>query len=186
VSTFHPIANLAQGVPEFAVAARPMNWYAVQTRSRHEKFVTHQLQSHGIAHYLPVVVEEHRWSDRRKKLEVPLFAGYVFVRVVPSNEERVRVLRTNGVVRFIGHSPEGTPIPDEQMEAVRILVEEKVPCAAHPFLKVGQRIRVRGGALDGMEGIFQSRNGEETLVVSVDAIQRSLSVSIRGYDIEAL
>jgi len=128
----------------------------------------------------------HRWSDRRKRIEVPLFAGYVFVRVIPRNEERVRVLQINGVVRFVGHAPGGTPIPEEQIECVRLLIEHNIPWATHPFLKVGQRIRIRGGALDGLEGIFQSRNGEETLIVSIDAIQRSLSVSIRGYRVEPI
>jgi transcription antitermination factor NusG len=65
-------------------------------------------------------------------------------------------------------------------------VDQKVPWVTHPFLQVGQRIRIRGGALDGVEGIFQSRNGEDALVVSVNAIQRSLSVSIRGYNIEVI
>jgi transcription antitermination factor NusG len=185
VSTHH-VGNFLQIDPAITVTTRPANWYAVQTRSRHERFVAHQFQSHGVVHYLPVVTEQHRWSDRRKKVEVPLFTGYVFVQVVPSNEERVRVLRINGVVSFVGNSPEGTPIPDEQVESVRMLVEQKVLWLAHPFLKSGQRIRVRGGALDGVEGIFQTRNGEDTLIVSIDAIQRSMSVSIKGYDIEVV
>jgi len=162
------------------------NWYAVQTRSRHEKFVAHQLQLLSISHFLPAIMQVHRWSDRRKRIEVPLFAGYVFVRVIPRNEERVRVLQINGVVRFVGNAPGGTPIPEEQIECVRLLIEHNIPWATHPFLKVGQRIRIRGGALDGLEGIFQSRNGEETLIVSIDAIQRSLSVSIRGYRVEPI
>jgi transcription antitermination factor NusG len=164
----------------------PANWYAVQTRSRHEKFVCHHFQSRGILHYLPIVTEIRRWSDRRKKVELPLFSGYVFVQVEPTNEQRVRVLQVDGVVRFVGHAVEGTPIPDEQIESIRTLVDQKLPWSNHPFLKVGQHIRIRGGSLDGMEGIFHFRNGEDTLVISVDALQRSLSVSIRGYNIEAI
>ena len=182
----HHVGNFLQTDPAIIAITRPANWYAIQTRSRHERLVAHQLQSHGVAHYLPIVTEQHRWSDRRKKVEVPLFSGYVFVRIVPSNEERGRVLRINGVVSLVGNSPEGTPIPEEQMESVRMLVEQKVLWMTHPFLKSGQRIRVRGGALDGVEGIFQMRNGEDTLIVSIDAIQRSMSVSIKGYDIEVV
>ena len=184
MSSHHSISNFPQINPGLVLSAPPAKWYAVQTRSRHERVVAQQLQNRGVAHYLPVIMEEHRWTDRRKKIEVPLFGGYVFVQVVPNNQERVRVLRIDGVVRFVGHSPEGSPIPEDQIESIKMLVEGKVPLLAYPFLKVGQRIRVRGGALDGVEGIFQSRNGEDTLIVSVDAIQRSLSVSIKGYNIE--
>jgi transcription antitermination factor NusG len=158
----------------------------VQTRSRHEKFVSSHLQSLGIPHYLPVVTEVHRWSDRKKKVEMPLFSGYVFVQIPATNEDRVRVLRTDGVVRFVGHCPGGTPIPEEEITSVRTLVDQEVPWATHPFLQVGQRIRIRGGALDGLEGFFQSQSGHDVLVVSVSAIQRSLSVSLRGYDIEVV
>jgi transcription antitermination factor NusG len=133
-----------------------------------------------------MLIEIHRWSDRRKRVELPLFSGYVFVQVPPTNEERVRVLRCHGAVRFVGPTAAGTPIPPEQIVAVRTLVEQNVPWASHPFLKAGQRIRIRGGALDGIEGLFQVRNGEDSLILSVDAIQRSLSVAIKGYDFEVL
>jgi transcriptional antiterminator NusG len=162
------------------------NWYAIQTRSRHEKAVAHQLHSRGITHYLPVVTEVHKWSDRAKKVEVPLFSCYLFVHLVATNEARVKVLSTDGVVRFIGQHGEGTPIPDEQLDSVRILLAQEVACTSYPFLKVGQRVRLRGGALDGVEGLFQSCVGGDTLIVSIDAIQRSIAVRIKGYDIEVL
>jgi transcriptional antiterminator NusG len=186
VSSIHPITTWPQVISDIQETTIPANWYALQTRSRHEKFVSYHLQNHGITYYLPVITEVHRWSDRRKKVEVPLFSGYVFVQIIPTNEERVRVLRTNGAVGFVGHSPGGTPIPGEQIDAVRTLVDQKVPWVTHPFLQAGQRIRIRGGALDGVEGIFQSRNGEDVMIVSVNAIQRSLSVSIHGYNIEVM
>jgi transcriptional antiterminator NusG len=148
--------------------------------------VAHQLQTKGITHYLPIVTEVHKWSDRTKKVELPLFSCYLFVQVAPTNEERVKVLNTDGVVRLIGHSSEGTAIPEEQIDSVRILLAQGVACNSHPFLKVGQRVRVRGGALDGVEGIFQSCAGDDTLIVSIDAIQRSMAVRIKGYDVEVL
>ena len=175
-----------QGVPVPAPTPACKNWYAIQTRSRHERIVVHQLQMRGVTTFLPLITEVHRWSDRRKIVELPLFTCYVFVRVATTNEDRVRVLRTDGVVRFVGPTCEGTVIPEEQIESVRTLVAQNVPWASHPFLKAGQRIRIRGGALDGLEGIFQSRNGEDSLIVSVDAIERSLSVRIKGYDFEVV
>jgi transcription antitermination factor NusG len=140
----------------------------------------------GIVQYVPTVTEIHTWSDRRKRVEIPLFPGYVFVQIIASNERRVQVLRIPGVVRLVGSEPGGTPIPDDQIEFVRTVVDRKLPWTCHPFLKAGQRVRVRGGALDGVEGIFVKRGGLDTLVISVHAIQRSLALSVRGYRLEAL
>jgi transcription antitermination factor NusG len=118
-------------------------------------------------------------------VEFPLFPGYVFVRLFASNEHRAQVLRIPGVLRLVG--PEsGTAIPEAQIESVKALVSRNLPWTSHPFLRLGQRIRVRGGSLDGLEGIFLRRNGEDSLIISIDALQRSLSVSIKGYDIEEL
>jgi transcription termination/antitermination protein NusG len=162
------------------------SWYAVHTRSRHEKLVAFHLLQRGVERYLPTVIETHRWSDRRQKVELPLFPGYVFVQIVPTNETRVEVLRTPGVVAFVGNGPEGTAIPAGEIEAVRTLIEKQLNWLPHPFLREGQRVRIRGGSLDGVEGIFLKRNGQETLLISVAAIQRSLSISVQGYDVESL
>jgi len=161
-------------------------WYAVQTRSRHEKVVAHRLQEQGVATYLPIVTEVHRWSDRKKTVELPLFSCYLFARLMPTNEDRLRVLTLDGVLHLVGGGRQGTPIPDEQISAVRALVEGQLPVSAYPFLKIGQRVRIRSGALNGVEGILVGRNGDRTLVVSVDAIQRSLAVRIEGYDVEPI
>ena len=159
-------------------------WFALQTRARHEKVVAQQLGDKGIATFLPLFREVHRWSDRRKIVELPLFSCYVFARLLPRNDHRFRVLLVDGVLRFVGSGGQGIPIPEDQIDAVRKLVTEQLPYCSHPFLKIGQRVRIRGGALDGVEGILTSRSGDRTLVVSVDAIQRSLGVRIEGYDVE--
>jgi transcription antitermination factor NusG len=156
----------------------------VLTRARHEKAVAHRLCERGVTTFLPTVTEVHRWNDRRKTVELPLFSCYLFVKLMPSNEERQRVLRTDSVLGLVGAQGVGTPIPNEQIEAVRILVREQLPCCSHPFLKTGQRVRIRGGALDGIEGIFLSRNGQRKLVISVDAMQRSLAIQVEGYNVE--
>jgi len=159
-------------------------WYAIQTHPRHERVVAIELQIRGVSTFLPLVREVHRWSDRRKTVELPLFSSYVFVHLAATTEARARVLRSGGVLRFVGQHAGGTPIPDEQIESVKMLVAKNLPCVNHPFLNTGQRVRIRGGALDGLEGIFRSQNGEDALVVSLDAIQRSLAIQIKGYDIE--
>jgi transcription antitermination factor NusG len=162
------------------------NWYAVHTRARHEKVVAQRLQEGGLTTFLPLVTEIRRWSDRKKSVEFPLFGCYVFVRLAPTSEERLRVLKIDSVLNFVGIRGQGTPIPDLQIDAVRTLIEERLPWSTHPFLKIGQRVRIRSGALNGMEGVLVSRNGDRTLVLSVDAIQRSLAVRIEGYDVEPL
>jgi len=169
------------------IKQEPASWYAVQTRARHEKAIAERLQQQGLTTFLPLVTEVRRWSDRKKKVELPLFSCYVFVKLVASNtDERMRVYRANGVFRIVSNHGEAIPIPDEQIDALRTVVTQQLPWTEHPFLKIGQRVRIRGGSLEGMEGVLLSRNGERTLIISVDAIQRSLAVRVEGYDVEAL
>jgi transcription antitermination factor NusG len=162
------------------------NWYGLQTRPRHEKIVMQRLEERGVTTFLPLVTEVHRWSDRKKSVQMPLFSCYVFAKFAPNRSERLRVLRVDGVFGLIGARGEGAPIPDEQIDAVRNVVEGQLPWSSHPFLKIGQRVRIRSGALDGLEGILVSRNGDRTLVISVDAIQRSLAVRVEGYEVEPI
>jgi len=160
------------------------SWFAVHTRPRHEKVVAHEARESGITTFLPLVRQVRQWSDRRKVVESPLFGCYVFVKIVPGHSQRLQVLKINGALGFVGTAGMGIPIPEEQINAVRILLEKGLPLCTHPFLKIGQRVRIRSGALRGVEGILHSRDGERTLVISVDALQRSLSVRIQGYDLE--
>jgi transcription antitermination factor NusG len=115
---------------------------------------------------------------------LPLFSCYVFAKLAASSDQRFRTLTVNGVLALVGPGGRGASIPDEQIEAVRKLVQEQLPCQPYPFLKIGQRVRIRGGALEGVEGVLVSQKQSRTFVVSVDAIQRSLAVRIEGYDLE--
>jgi transcription antitermination factor NusG len=167
-------------------APEGLRWYALHTRARHERVVETRLREQNMETFLPVVQEVHRWSDRKKKVEVPLFSCYVFVHCALRPEDRARVHRVDSVLGFVGIRGAGLPIPDEQIESIRSVLAQASPCRAHPFLKTGQRVRIRGGALDGVEGVFLSENGDQSLVISVDVIQRSMAVRIDGYDIEPL
>lgn len=159
-------------------------WYAIRTRSRHEKMVAEQLDRQGIEGFLPLVKRTHKWSDRMKEVELPLFSGYNFVRVVFSSRDRLRVLQTHGVAGFVGVNGFGTAIPDSQIQDIRTLLGSKIPFEEKPFLRLGQRVRIRGGALDGVEGILSAQNDDRSLVISLEPIQRSLSVRIQGYTVE--
>ena len=177
--------ELASSVDD-VIAQQELRWYALHTRARHERIVEHRLREHGRETFLPVVQEVHRWSDRKKKVEVPLFGCYVFVHCALCPEDRTLVHRIDSVLGFVGARGVGMPIPDEQIESVRTVLGQAGVWRTHPFLKAGQRVRVRGGALEGVEGVFLSENGDHSLIISIDAIQRSMAVRIDGYDIEPL
>jgi transcription antitermination factor NusG len=170
------------GMPQ--VLAPSERWFAIQTRPQHEKNVARQLIAKGITTYLPLLTERHRWSDREKIVQVPLFSCYTFVAIDAVVENRIAVLCTPGVLSFVGSNHDPTPIPESDIENVRTLLGGLAQFSEHAFLKVGQRVRIRGGSLQGLEGILVARNGERALVISIDAIQRSLVVHIEGYDLE--
>lgn len=161
-------------------------WYAIRTRSRHEKVVAQRLGMQGIETFLPLISRIHRWSDRRKQVQLPLFPGYAFVRIVTSPQEHSRVLRTFGVVNFVGSRWSDSAIPEEQIRDIRVLLSQNIPLCDHSFIKVGQRVRVRGGALDGVEGILSAHNEDRSLIITVEAVQRSIAIRIEGYDVEVL
>lgn len=171
--------------PEQPVA-ESVSWFAIQTFPRHEKQIASQLTLKGVDNYLPIVPKVHQWSDRRKKVDLPLFPCYAFVHIFPSPEQRVQVLRIPGVIQFLGGGGQGLPIPDRQIEDIRTLLISKIALDPYPFLKVGQRVRISGGSLDGIEGILVRRNGSSRLVISVDSLERSLSLSVEGFEVEAV
>jgi transcription antitermination factor NusG len=170
--------------PPLGLAPEESNWYAVQTMARHEKRVAAQFEEKDVHTFLPLLRQIHRWSDRQVKVEVPMFSCYAFVRIVLTVEERLKVLRTPGVLGFVGSERQGTPIPEEQIESLRIAINEKIPCFPHAFLRAGRRVRIRGGSLDGIEGILVRQGGDESLVLSVELLHRSVAIRVEGYDIE--
>jgi transcriptional antiterminator NusG len=142
------------------------------------------LESLGIPTFLPLVMETRRWSDRKKVVSLPLFSCFVFVQIPTSDELRVQVLKTPGVVNFVGNRGTPLPIPEKEIEDVRVLVATRVAYSSHPFLKLGQRVRIVGGALDQIEGTLIGRGPESKLVISVELIQRSLAISVYDFDVE--
>lgn len=159
------------------------SWFAIQTRPRHEKKVAEDLREKGVTTFLPLFSSLHQWSDRRRLVEMALFPGYVFVRIGGAADSRVFVLRTHGVVNFVGIRGTGVAIPDCQIEAVRTILDRQIPFAPHPFLSVGRQVRIQGGSLDGLQGILVAKNSDQSLIVSVELIQRSLVIRIAGYGV---
>lgn len=180
MSSFQVIQAATPSQPEHSF------WYAVHTRSRHEKRIAADLVQKGITTFLPLVTASRQWSDRQMKVEIPLFSCYVFVNITPLPDSQVAVLRTMGILGFVGGNRHPISIPSRQIEDIQTILCRKVPCAALPFLELGQRVRIRGGALDGVEGVLARFSGGDRLVISVQTIQRSLSITVEGYDIEPL
>jgi transcription antitermination factor NusG len=159
-------------------------WYAIQTLPRHEKKVAIELQKKGVRALLPLVSDQRQWSDRRVVVETPLFPGYAFVRIAQDQGARITVLRTAGVRNFVGMRGLGDPIPDSQIESVQAILSKGVSFNSCPFINVGQRVRVRGGSLEGVEGIITAVHGDKSLVISVDLIQKSITIRVTGFTIE--
>jgi transcription antitermination factor NusG len=169
-----------------AISPAEYSWFAIQTKARHEKRVAAELEEKGVVAFLPLSTEVHQWSDRRRQVQLPLFSNYLFVRIGQDRSARVNVLQTSGVFGFVGLRGIGVPIPDEQIETVQAIIREKVPFSPHPFVEVGQKVRVRGGSLDGLCGVLSAINDDRSLIVSVDSIQRSLAIRIDGYGLEPI
>lgn len=164
------------------VGASPQ-WFAVQTKARHEKRIEAELNEKGIIALVPVIRESHCWSDRTKVVEVPVFSCYAFVRLADA-AQKLEVLKTPGVFRFVSANGKPAPIPASEIDGIQAVLDAKLPITSCGFLRVGQRVRVRGGSLDGVEGVLLGSKGDHRLVVSIELIQKSISVTIEGYAVE--
>jgi transcription antitermination factor NusG len=184
VSSSRIVFESTSQVSPLGFAHEESSWYAVHTMARHEKRVATQFEEKRVCTFLPLLRQIHKWSDRRSVVEIPMFSCYAFVRMVQTVEERLKVLRTPGVLGFVGNERQGTSIPEEQIESLRKAISEKVPCLPHPFISAGKRVRIRGGSLDGVEGILMLQGRDQRLVISVELLQRSVSIRVEGYDIE--
>jgi len=158
-------------------------WYAIHTRSRHEKLVARQFLEKQIEAFLPLRTEVHRWKDRYKEVEVPLFSGYVFAQFASGSLRRQAVLKTTGVIRIVGFGQRDEPVPDEQIDALRRVLESDTLLHKHRYLRVGQRVKVISGALAGVEGILKRIKGNARLVIAVEPIRQAVAVELSGYEV---
>jgi len=162
------------------------HWYAVWTKSRQEKVAAATIASLGVTNFLPLRSETRQWSDRRQTVHVPLFGGYLFVRISLLDGSKRRVLQVPGVAGLVGNSNGPLPIPEEQIEAVRTVIEQRMECTVHPLLEEGDMVRVVRGPLAGMEGRLIRTNSQARLIISIHMINRSLAVHVDRDDVERL
>ena len=158
-------------------------WYAIRTRSRHEKLVNQQLASRGVEAFLPLVDRRRRWKDRWKTVSFPLFPGYCFARFGPS--DRLAVLTAVGAVQVLGINGHPTPVPDHEIDAVRQLITSTLPFDPHPYLREGMEVEVMRGPLAGVRGMLVRKGRHARFVVAIHLIQQAASVEVDAADVRS-
>jgi len=174
---------IVEGLPRKFLGDATEQWFAVQTRYRFEKKVAAQLNQKQCHVYLPLLTERHTWSDRQKIISVPLFPGYVFVHIDQSPAARQSVLQTAGIFCFVSFGGIVAPVPAKQIEDLQLLLQETSHFSLQPFVRAGQRVRIKSGSLQGLEGILLCQE-RKRLVISIESIQRSVAIEIQGYELE--
>jgi len=174
-----------EAMPKIAGSSSPStlrHWFAVYTACRHEKQVARHLKQRQIEHFLPLYRTQHQWKDgSRVMVDLPLFPGYVFVRVDWSN--RVGVLVVPGVVSMIGTAMRPAPLPDFEVEKLRTGLDP-LRVEPHPFITVGQRVRIKSGSLAGVEGIVVRKNGRIRVVLTLSLLTQSIAIEVDGDDVK--
>jgi transcription antitermination factor NusG len=160
------------------------HWYALRTRSRHEKIVRDRLVYQGLELLLPTVKRLSQWKDRKKEVEVPLFSGYCFVRF--HSEQKLDILKTVGVVDIVGAGKRPEPIPDEEIAAIQTLMTSVLPYDPHPYLHEGMNVEVIRGPLQGVHGILLRKEKRHRLILGVRLIQQAAAVEIDTADVVAV
>jgi transcription termination/antitermination protein NusG len=161
-------------------------WYALYTRSRFEKKMLSELTDRRIEVFLPMREVLSRWKDRKKKIWIPLFPGYIFVNQVDTPENRFRVLNIPGAVRFVGFEGHANPIPEEQILSVRKFLEASIAVDPYPYVQVGSRVEVIAGPLKGIRGMLVEKRGRFRFVIQVDLIRQAVSVEIDASDVRPI
>ena len=158
-------------------------WHAAYTRHQHEKVAAHNLEHKGFEVFLPLYSEVRRWKDRKKKLYLPVFPCYVFLRGLLGR--RLDVLTTPGVHSVVGNAGYAAVVPQEEIEAIRRVLEVRAHLEPCPYLRIGDRARVKTGPLRGLEGILlRKRDGSSRLILSIELLRRSVAVEVDEFAVE--
>jgi transcription antitermination factor NusG len=167
-----------------------MPWYVVHTRSRHEYKANTGLIQKNLTTFLPEIESWSKQKDRKKKIFTPLFPGYIFAEVFSlDNETKLAILKTAGVVRILGkkENSEPVPVPDNKIDAIRRFVSTKTEMFTIQFPREGEPARIIDGPFAGIEGtVVRSDIEKELFVVSIDLLQRSVAIKLKGFQISKL
>ncbi len=152
------------------------SWFAIRVRPKHEKAAAINLGRQGFEEYVPLHRVRRRWSDRVKELDAVLFPGYIFCRF--PRHDRLRVLNSPSVESIVGFGKTDIPVDDAEIQAVRTLVASGRPLAPWPFLRIGQNVVIENGPLAGVRGVVLREQDSWRVVVSVEALDRSIAVEV--------
>lgn len=177
------VQSIAPGVPDASYLLDQLHWYAAYTSARHEKKVAAQLEERTVECFLPLYETVRRWKNMRARVQLPLFPGYVFVRM--PLRDRLKVLQLPGVVRLVGFNGLPQSLPDDDIEKLRTGLGQRLRAEPHPYLTAGRRVRIAGGPLAGFSGIIVRRKGSLRVVISLDLLTRSVAVDVDSADLEA-
>jgi transcription termination/antitermination protein NusG len=175
---------MLDSAPARGPAVPERKWFAVYTNWRHEAAVSRKLRMLEVETFLPVYRCQRRWRNGcHRVLDLPLFSNYLFVRI--GHGERGRVLGMPGVVALVGSGSQPVPVPDLEIERLRELTAKSL-CEPHPYLTIGQRVRIHQGPMRGLEGILVRKKGAHQLVLNVDSVMQGVAVRIDASEIEPL
>jgi transcription antitermination factor NusG len=163
---------------------RIASWYAAYTKSRHEKKVAAHLEMKRVEVFVPLYNATHIWNGRRAALQLPLFPGYVFVRI--SLEDRMRVLEAPGVIHLVGSAGLPIPLPDAEVDQLRKCLAPELKAEPLPYLRTGDQVRIVDGPLAGWTGMVVRHDGETRFVISVDLIMRSVAIKVEAWQLELI
>jgi transcription antitermination factor NusG len=160
-------------------------WFALYVRANHEFVTSGELQKKSIETFLPSVRRWRQWADRKKLIDFPFFPGYLFVHIRPNSEELLSTLKTRGAVSFVVTEPgHPSPVPPEEINSLKILVEHGEEFDFCPHLKEGQPIRIKRGPLNGAQGILLKKERQYMFYISVNLLGRNVGIKINSDDIE--
>jgi transcription termination/antitermination protein NusG len=183
-------ANASARLPALGTQSRPglpsesreLKWYAAYTCARHEKRATELLERKSVETLLPLYETVHRWKNGLARVRLPLFPGYVFVRIALAN--RLQVLEVPSIVRLVGFCGQPAPLPEEDIETIQSCLKQGPSFEPHPYLKVGRRVRITTGPLAGCEGLLVRKKGNLRVVLSIELIQRSVMLDVPASSLE--
>ena len=188
ISMKEPLARRVVGAEDLAAegtgAFLQPNWYAAYTRANHERRVANQLAERGVENFLPQYESVRKWKDRKVRLQMPLFPGYLFVHIALHN--RLKVLQVPGVACLVGYAGRPVAVPEEEFARIRAFLNHGIRTAPHPYLHTGRRVRVHSGPFEGVEGIVVRRKNRSRLVISLELIQRAMAVDVEETCLEPL
>jgi len=175
---------LSESVGKLESQPHESSWYALYTRHQHEKMVDQVLTNKGFNTFLPLYATTHTWKDRTKALSLPLFPCYVFLK--GGIERRLQIITTPGIYGLVSIAGQPAAIPDIEIEAIRRVVNSGARVEAHPFLKCGNRVRVKCGPLTGIEGILVRKKNISRLVLSVEILGTAAAIEVSAFQVEAV